>query len=118
MQEVKKCAAQGDVILRKVRSIPKTHAAVPRKGPIIVSHSETGHHHVVNAEGVTLFEHQTDKTSLVCYLQMGDCTSFDVEHLRSYDTHETLRLLGKPGAIWEARRQREHTPEGWRRVQD
>ena len=39
----------------------------------------------------------------------------DLEHLRSTDTHETLRL--EPG-IWEVRRQREYSPEGWRRAAD
>ena len=39
----------------------------------------------------------------------------DVEHLWPFDTHETIRLT--PGK-WEIRRQREWSPEGWRRVED
>ena len=116
MREIQQAAAQGDVIFRKVKTIPQGFEEKPRTGPIIVSHSETGHHHVINDDGVRVFEHR--EKPLICYLQMGDTVCFDVEHLRSYDTHETLRLLGKPGDVWEARRQREHTPEGWRRVQD
>jgi len=113
-------AAQGDCMIRRATSIPKGFVEAARNGPIIVSHSETGHHHVVNNEGIKLFEPEDKKAdSLVCFLQMGtDVCSFDVEHLRTYDTHETLRFLGEPGSIWEVRRQREHTPQGWRRVQD
>ncbi len=39
----------------------------------------------------------------------------DLEHLRSFDTHETVRL--DPG-VWEVRRQKEYSPEGWRRAAD
>ena len=38
-----------------------------------------------------------------------------LEHLRSFDTHETIKL---PVGTFEIRRQREYTPEGWRRVED
>ena len=121
MKEINNIAAQGDVIIRRVGAIPKGHSRVERKGPIIVSHSETGHHHVVTSEGIDLYEPdvKSAENSLVCFLQMGvDVCNFDVEHLRSYDTHETLRFKGKPGDVFEVRRQREHTPQGWRRVQD
>lgn len=116
MKEIKRQGCQGDVLFRRVRKIPDGFTKTERNGPIIVSHSETGHHHRITDDNVALFE--SKMMPLVCYLQMGDTCSFDVEHLRSYDTHETLRLLGKKDTIWEARRQREHTPEGWRRVQD
>lgn len=123
MKEVKQAAAQGDVILRKMTSkkIPKGFVKTKRKPgeSVIVTHSETGHHHVIdpiNGQHVEMYEDKTNP--LVCYLQMGDCVNFDVVHLRPYDTHETLRFLGKKGDVWEVRRQREHTPEGWRRVQD
>lgn len=117
MIEIKKCGAQGDVLLRRVDKIPDGFVRTERKPgeAIIVSHSETGHHHAIGAPDVVAWE---DKSKpLVCYLQMGDALC-DIDHLRSYDTHETLRLTGGKGTIWEARRQREHTPEGWRRVQD
>ena len=38
-----------------------------------------------------------------------------LEHHRSIDTHEALEI--KPG-IYEIRRQREYTPQGFRRVAD
>jgi len=120
MKTVNKCAAQGDVLFRRVAAIPTGFELSERKpGPIVISHSETGHHHVVRDDGVRVFESSDPAgvEALVCYLQM-DSVSFDVEHLRAYDTHETIRCLGQPGDVWEFRRQREHTPEGWRRVQD
>ncbi len=119
MKNVNQCGAQGDVLFRRVAKIPAGFVEVERKGPVVVSHSETGHHHIIAAPDVRVFE---DKMKpLVCYLQISSDfvgLGMQVEHLRSYDTHETLNLLGKPGTVWEARRQREHTPEGWRRVCD
>lgn len=37
------------------------------------------------------------------------------ERERSFDTHESILLKG---GTYEIRRQREYTPEGWRRVED
>jgi len=113
MKTVKKLAAQGDVIFRRVDAIPKGFRP-KEKQDAIVAHSETGHHHT--AEGLLWEEPGGD--DMLCFLQVGDTVDFtDVIHHRPHDTHETLRLLGK-GSIWEIRRQREHTPEGWRRVED
>lgn len=116
MKMVTKMAAQGDVLFRRVEKIPAGFERQARSGMLVVAHSETGHHHGIDAPDVDLFASKADP--LVCYLQMGDVVNFDVVHHRPYDTHETLRLLGKPGDVWEVRRQREHTPEGWRRVED
>lgn len=115
MKTIEKMGAQGDVMFRRVTTVPKAFAQVARKGAIVVAHSETGHNHEIAEPTAAQF---TDpKDPFVCYLQLGngDC---DVTHLRAWDTHETLRLLGKPGDIWEVRRQREWTPEGYRRVED
>lgn len=115
-------AAQGDCILRKVKAIPAGFTETKRKPgeQIIVTHSETGHHHVVNNDGVRLFEpsDRNGDNALVCYLQMGDVCDFTLEHLRPYDTHEAIQFKGQPGDVFEVRRQREYSPEGWRRVQD
>lgn len=111
--------AQGDVLFRKVKAVPKGAVLSKAKGARVVAHSETGHHHVVEQPGVNLFE--VPGNPLVAYLQLGDsCASggMDVVHQRPWDTHETVRLLGAPGDVWEIRRQREWAPEGWRRVAD
>jgi hypothetical protein len=54
----------------------------------------------------------------VSYLEVikaTDATEVLLRHLRQQDTHETLKIA--PG-IYEVRRQREYTPEGWRRAAD
>lgn len=119
MLEVQKIAAQGDVLFRKVKAVPAAAVAEPTKGAIVVAHSETGHHHSIDKwDGVTLF--RDPKDPLVCYLQLDGLEFADVVHHRPFDTHETVRLLGTPGkkTTYEVRRQREYTPEGWRRVED
>lgn len=113
MKTIKKSSTgpifQGDIMLTRVASLPKD--AKPQKGAI-VAHSETGHHHV--AERAKVFMVPDGET---LYLQaLGK--SVDVVHKRNYDTHETIRLQTQPGDIFKIRRQREHTPEGWRRVED
>jgi hypothetical protein len=109
------------VLFRKVAALPTNAKEVKRNGDIVVAHSETGHHHSIADKAVSHFEIPGD--SLVCYLRMDHAFNYapggvDVVHHRPWDTHETIRLLGKPGDVWEVRRQREFTPEGWRRVAD
>jgi hypothetical protein len=119
MIQVHKMAAQGDCLFLRVAKIPEGFTAEAKNGSIVVAHSETGHHHSVDAtDGVTLFVSPSDP--LVCYLQMEGVDHADVVHHRPWDTHETLRLLGAPKktTIFAVRRQREYTPEGWRRVED
>jgi hypothetical protein len=119
MKTVNERAAQGDVLFRKVPAVPDGAVKVKRQGPLVVAHSETGHHHVVEHPGVAMFD--VPGNPLVAYLQLEgpDCgAGVDVVHQRPWDTHETLRLLGKPGDVFEIRRQREWAPEGWRRVAD
>jgi hypothetical protein len=111
--------AQGDVLFRKVAAVPNKAKRVDGNGPLVVAHSETGHHHVVDQPGVAMFEIPGD--SLVAYLRLEgpDCgAGIDVIHQRPWDTHETVRLLGNVGDVFEVRRQREWAPEGWRRVAD
>lgn len=109
--------AQGDVLFRKVDSIPSGLSEVaPVNGRIVVTHSETGHHHVclLDREDETPnVEMYVGDNPLVAWLRVNRPTT--LEHLRPHDTHEPI-LFGK--GCYEIRRQREHTPEGWRRVQD
>lgn len=96
--------AQGDVLFRRVDAIPDGFsAAQPEGGRHILAHSETGHHHVVDASDAIRFE---GSNPLVAYLRLESDTA-DVTHLRSFDTHGMVCLEGGKGAIWEVRRQRE-----------
>lgn len=116
MITVKRMAAQGDVLFRRVERVAEDAMEQPRNGPIVVAHSETGHHHVIESPDVRLL---TTLNRLVCYLRIEGPFA-DVTHRRSFDTHETLRLAGDEcGPVYfEVRRQREHTPEGWRIIAD
>lgn len=86
----------------------------PESGQLIVAHSETGHHHVIDvkrSKQADLLIHKTNQ--FIGRLVLGeDC---EVKHLRSFDTHETLNL---PKGKYVLRYRREYTPEGLRRVQD
>lgn len=121
MKIIETIGAQGDVIFRRVAALPSNVVEHKRNGDLVVAHSETGHHHSIADRAVSHFEAPGD--SLTCYLRFdagldADIGGVDVVHRRAWDTHETLRLLGKPGDVWQVRRQREWTPEGWRRVED
>jgi hypothetical protein len=112
MKNMKNCAAQGDIMIRRVEELPSDAVLVrPQEGKHIVAHSETGHHHFLKANGVEYFS--VPNNPLIAYLRVENGS--DLIHDRSFDTHETIRI---PPGIFEIRRQREHTPEGWRRVED
>lgn len=103
---------QGDICIRRVDTIPAGLAsATPENGYYIVAHSETGHHHVVKERSAQMLIYETN--AFIAYLKIAEPT--ELEHLRSFDTHETLLL---PPGNYEVRRQREHTPKGWRRAAD
>lgn len=118
MKRIKKMAAQGDVLFRRVSKVPDTAKAVESKKDHVIAHSETGHHHTVSSAGAEFFTAPGD--TMTSYLRLKN-DYVDVIHHRPFDTHETLRLLKDDSCdetIFEIRRQREHTPEGWRRVED
>ena len=118
MKTFKNQAAQGDLLIRRIPALPATglKPLATENGNFIVAHSETGHHHVIaERPNVQVF---TSEDPMISYLQVIEATEATealMEHLRSYDTHETIQI---PAGIYELRRQREYTPEGWRKVQD
>lgn len=113
MKTFEKTCAQGDILIVKIDALPKGAVEVPREnGRLIVTHSETGHHHVMEAPTATM--HRLPDDIMNCFLTVGG-EGADLEHLRPHDTHETIRF--EPG-VYHVRRQREYTPEGWRRVED
>lgn len=117
MRTFNEVCAQGDVLIRRVESIPENATAnAPINGEIIVTHSETGHHHVMVLDreklpSVEMFS-STDNP-LLAWIKVNRPTV--LEHRRPHDTHEPIKF--EPG-VYEIRRQREYTPEGWRQVQD
>lgn len=112
MKTFTKICAQGDVLIRRVEHIPSGIAPVAPTGDhVIVTHSETGHHHVMERDAVEMF--QSADNPLVAWLRVHRPTA--LIHQRPHDTHEAIHF--QPGC-YEVRRQREHAPEGWRRVAD
>lgn len=107
-------AAQGDMLLRKIDKLPNgVSATKSENGKYVLAHSETGHNHTVKIkEGVSFYSNDNDP--FIAYLVVDNTTCF-VEHERGFDTHETIKI---GNGIYEVRRQREYTPEGWRRAQD
>lgn len=117
MNEFMNSAAQGDVMFRRAEKLPDGLTPIaPIDGRVIVTHSETGHHHVMvldrDNEGASVEMYATDNP-LVSWLKVNRPTS--LEHCRPHDTHEPI--LFAPG-VYEVRRQREYTPEGFRKVAD
>jgi hypothetical protein len=117
MHTFQKVAAQGDVAFRRVDRLPDGLTEVSaEKGEIIVTHSETGHHHTMVLDGeankpnVRMY---SGDNPLLAWLEVSRPSVLG--HKRSFDTHEPI--LFSPG-IYEVRRQREYTAEGYRQVQD
>lgn len=113
MRTFNKIAAQGE--LRFVRTdevIPANAVKVePLNGKVIVGHSETGHHHVMDAACVTMY--RLPDAIMDCLLVVGKPDV--LEHLRSFDTHEGMAFSEGTYRVTTAR---EHTPEGWRKTID
>ncbi len=111
-----KMGAQGDVLFRRVESVPEGANPITCKSQV-VAHSATGHHHVAESVAPFLF-YQHPTNPLRAYVEMKAPASINIAHHRSFDTHQTLRLRGEPGTVWEIIRQRQRTPRGWGRVID
>lgn len=117
MKTFRNQAAQGDLLLRRIDRLPaEAKKVTPKNGSYVVAHSETGHHHTIEARpGVGLF---TVDDPLISYLEVVEaCDEVEtiLRHLRDFDTHEEILI---PPGVYEIRRQREYVPEGWRRVED
>lgn len=116
MKTFNNICAQGDVLIRRVDDMPSAVTEVaPVNGLIVVTHSETGHDHVMvlDREKTPAVQMFAGDNPLVAWLKVNRPTA--LEHLRLHDTHEPIMFdLG----IYEVRRQREYIPEGWRQVQD
>lgn len=114
MKQANNLFAQGDVILKRIDAIPADAKKQARKKgqPVIVTHSETGHHHIVAHPKAQMFAHPTNP--LIGYLKLS--AGSKLEHLRDFDTHETVEI--EEAGCFEVRRQREFTPEGFRQVAD
>jgi hypothetical protein len=112
MRTFKDICAQGDILICRIDKLPANVVPVaPENGKIIVTHSETGHHHVMTMERTKAYRLPDSIMDIFLAVEQGDT----LEHLRPHDTHESIRF--EPG-VYHVRRQREYMPEGFRRVED
>lgn len=113
MKTFNNIAAQGDMMLIRISELPADAKEMKAEnGYHILTHSETSHHHVVMERPTVRFFSAMDEFR--SYLVVEDQPAV-LEHLRPTDTHEALEI--KPG-IYEVRRQREYSPQGWQRAAD
>lgn len=107
----KKIAAQGEITVIRLGGVPRnkklTGAAMKAEGGnFVIGHSETGHHHVIEAKGasVSVLDKQPEGMRVLRAI-LENPTSLD--HLRDYDTHDPIKL--EPG-LYEFRIGREFDP--------
>ena len=112
MKTFENTCAQGDILIQRIDSLPEGLTEVAPQGDrLIVTHSETGHHHVMARQTAAMY--RLPEEIYECFLVVKEPTA--LEHLRPHDTHEPIMF--QPGT-YRVRRQREYTPEGLRRVED
>jgi hypothetical protein len=100
MKTFRLVAAQGELTIRRLGDIsfklPKDCAPLKaERGQFIVGHSETGHHHIIDAKsGDVMVLDRPPAGMRILYAILKNPTSLD--HLREHDTHESIAL--EPGA--------------------
>lgn len=110
MKTFKLTAAQGEITIRRLGDLPKAKklpggfsAMKPDGKKYIIGHSETGHHHVIDAEGATVGVMDKPPAGMrILYAILENPTT--LEHLRPHDTHETV-VVGS--GVYEIRIARE-----------
>ena len=117
MKTFTKMAAQGDFLIMRVDSIPTNVEPIQanNKNHIVVAHSETGHDLVMVADRVQAYKPAGVKEVDLYEMFLSVEAPTEINHLRSFDTHETLLV---PPGNYRVRRQREYVAEGFRRAQD
>lgn len=113
MKTFKKIAAQGEIMIERIgplpkdRATPKGYTPLPAEnGVLIVGHSETGHHHCVNAKhGSVAVMDGPPEGMRILRLLVEQATP--IEHLRPTDTHASIML--EPGE-YNLRIAREYDP--------
>ena len=116
MKTFNKIGAQGDIAFIKISALPEGLIPISLDdGKLIVAHSETGHHHAFDCAVLDNPPVRGFKSDNPMKLWLDVQVETVLEHYKTFDKHESV--LFTPG-FYEIRRQREHTPEGFRRVQD
>ena len=105
-------AAQGDFLITRIAGLPGGIEPVPPDADVtVLAHSETGHHHVIDAGAATLYRLPEEVYEAFLVVDRPAV----IEHRRQWDTHEALKV--EPG-VYRISRQREYVPEGYRLAAD
>lgn len=111
--------AQGEIYARKIETLPEGLVPFGEKdsaGRWIVGHSESGNHHLLDADGVTVMERTQDvpEGMRILYAIVETPTRLWQDAATPHDAHEV------PPGVYELRIAREFDPlmEQARRVSD
>lgn len=114
-----KAFAQGEIYARKIDNLPEGLVAFTERdkaGNWIVSHSESGHHHLLGAEGVEVMECTKDvpEGMRILYAIVREPTRLFQDAAHPHEAHDV------PPGVYELRIAREFDPlmEQARRVAD
>lgn len=107
-KEIVDLVAKGNLVAKKLE-----------KDTLILGHSETGHHHVLEPINKAVHISQAaqaliDETNDL-FIDLRIHHDVEVKHLRGHDTHGSFIL---PAGEYICRPDDEQSVEGWRRVQD
>lgn len=103
MKTFKKTAAQGDVYFERIDKLPEGAVEVPPEGDyVIVAHSETGHHHVMDRAKTKMY--RLPEEIYECFLVVEEQDV--LEHQREEHTHESIQF--EPG-VYRVNNQREQS---------
>ena len=117
MKVLQTLGAQGEIRAYRIDEIPAGARPLARDhGQFVIGHSETGHHHVLEAERVEVFEADTAPEGMrVLYALLE--TPGELRHLREFDTHAPQAFA--PGAyMFRTDREFDHYAELARRSAD
>lgn len=116
MKTFTKMAAQGDFVIIRIDEIPgKVENFETEGNRYVIAHSETGHNHVMERTNVKAYKPVGVQERDLYKLFLDVLEPTEIKHLRSFDTHESILV---PTGKYIVRRQREYTPEGYRRAAD
>ncbi len=102
-----KTFAQGEIYARKIKELPEGLEPFTEKdssGAWIISHSESGHHHVIDGDGVTVMERPTSGAIRILYAIVESPTQLRQDVAEAHEAHDL------DSGIYEMRIAREYDP--------
>lgn len=101
-------ARQGEVLILRITdaALPAWPELAREAGRLIVGHSETGHHHVIERPEAVRIVRKPD-TGAMTVLRMIVTEPTRIVHLRDHDTHRPIDI---PPGSYEIRGQQEYDP--------